>query len=69
LAGIPGLTEAQASALVHMGFHAFEDLAQAEVEDLQSNPEIGDQAVAVLAAVQAEAGRRSGSNGEGSAGV
>jgi len=69
LAGIPGLTEAQASALVHMGFHAFEDLAQAEVDDLQANPEIGDQAVAILAAVQAEAARRSGSNGEGAAGA
>jgi N utilization substance protein A len=69
LAGIPGLTETQASALVHMGFHAFEDLAQAEVDDLQSNPDIGDQAVAILAAVQAEAVRRSGSNGEGAAGV
>jgi N utilization substance protein A len=69
LAGIPGLSEAQASVLVHMGFHAFEDLAQAEVDDLQSNPEIGDQAVAILAAVQAEAVRRSGSNGEGTAGL
>jgi N utilization substance protein A len=58
LARIPGITEAQASALVHMGFHSFEDLAQAEVDDLQSNPEIGDQAVPVLAAVQAEAARR-----------
>ncbi len=60
LATIPGLTEAHASALVHMGFHSFEDLAQAEVDDLQSNPDIGDQAVAVLAAVQAEALRRKG---------
>lgn len=58
LAGIPGLTEAQASALVHMGFHSFEDLAEAEVDDLQDNPEIGDQAIAVLAAIQAEAARR-----------
>ncbi len=61
LAGIPGITETQASALVHMGFHSFDDLSQAEVEDLQSNPEIGEQAVAILAAVQAEALRRHGS--------
>lgn len=60
LAEIPGLTEAQAGALVMMGFHTFEDLVQAEVEDLQDNPDIGDQAVAVLAAVQAEAARREG---------
>lgn len=58
LAGIPGLTEAQASALVLMGFHSFDDLAEAEVDDLQDNPEIGDQAIAVLAAIQAEAARR-----------
>jgi N utilization substance protein A len=61
LAEVPGIGEAQASALVHMGFHSFDDLVQAEVDDLQSNPEIGDQAVAVLAAVQAEAARRRGS--------
>ncbi len=58
LAAIPGITEVQAQALVLMGFHCFEDLVQAELDDLQSNPEIGDQAVAVLAAVQAEAARR-----------
>ncbi len=60
LAAIPGVSEVHASALVHMGFHSFEDLAQAEVDDLQSNPDIGDQAVAILAAVQAEALRRQG---------
>lgn len=60
LAGIPGVTEAQASTLVHMGFHTFEDLAEAEVDDLQANPDIGEQAVAILAAVQAEASRRQG---------
>ena len=58
LASIEGITETQAQALVIMGFHSFEDLIQAEVDDLQSNPDIGDQAVAVLAAVQAEAARR-----------
>lgn len=64
LAGIPGLTEVQASALVHMGFHTFEDLAEAEVDDLQANPDIGEQAVAILAAVQAEAARRQGGGAE-----
>lgn len=63
LAGINGITEAQAGILVLMGFHTFEDLAQAEVDDLQSNPDIGDQAVAILAAVQAEAVRRRGGGG------
>lgn len=62
LATIPGITEGQASALVHMGFHSFDDLAQADVEDLQSNPEIGEQAVAILAAVQVESARRRGPN-------
>jgi N utilization substance protein A len=58
LAQIPGISEVHASALVLMGFHSFEDLSQAEVEDLQDNPDIGDQAVAILAAIQAEAARR-----------
>ncbi len=60
LAAIPGLEEGQASTLVHMGFHTFEDLVQAEVDDLQANPDIGEQAVVILAAVQAEAARRQG---------
>lgn len=63
LAGIPGITEAQAHALVHMGFHSFEDLAEAEVDDLQANPDLGEQAVAILAAVQAEAARRQSGGG------
>ncbi len=67
LAGVPGISEAHASALVHMGFHSFEDLVEADVEDLQSNPEIGDQAVAVLAAIQAEAARRQGGESGGAA--
>ncbi|MBI3882078.1 MAG: transcription termination/antitermination protein NusA [Verrucomicrobia bacterium] len=58
LAAIPGLTEAQASVLVHAGFLNVETLAQAGVEDLKEIPEIGEQAEAVVAAVKAEAERR-----------
>ncbi len=69
LADVAGITEAQARLLVLMGFHSFDDLAQAEVEDLQSNPDIGDQAVAILAAVQAEAARRRGGEASSSPGA
>jgi len=64
LAAVAGITAAQAAALVHMGFHTIEDLAQAEVDDLQSNPEIGDSAVAIFAAVQAELARRQEGGGQ-----
>jgi N utilization substance protein A len=58
LAAIPGLTEAQANALVHAGFLNMESLAQAEVDDLREIPEIGDAAAGVLAAIGAEVDRR-----------
>jgi N utilization substance protein A len=64
MAEVPGITPTQATALVHMGFHSIEDLAQAEVDDLQSNPEIGDSAVAICAAVQAELARRQEGGGQ-----
>ncbi len=58
LAAIPGLTEAQADALVHHGFLSLEDLLQAEVSDLAEIAEIGEAAAAVLEAARAEAQRR-----------
>lgn len=58
LASIPGITEAQADALVHHGFLSLEDLLQAEESDLAAFPEIGQDAAAVLAAARAEAQRR-----------
>lgn len=58
LAAIPGITEAQADALVHHGFLSLEDLLQAEESDLAAFPEIGQDAAAVLAAARAEAQRR-----------
>lgn len=58
LASIPGISEAQADALVHHGFLSLEDLIQAEESDLAAFPEIGQDAAAVLAAARAEAQRR-----------
>ncbi len=67
VAAIPGVTPAQADVLVHHGFLALEDLLQAEPDDLQSIPEIGDQAVAIIDAVRTEAARRSAALGESTA--
>ncbi len=58
LAAIPGITEAQADALVHHGILSLEDLLQAEESDLAEFPEIGQDAASVLAAARAEAQRR-----------
>ncbi len=58
LAAIPGITEAQADALVHHGFLSLEDLLQAEESDLAAIAEIGEHAPEVLAAARAEAQRR-----------
>lgn len=58
VASIPGITEEQAGQLVHAGFLNFEDLLQAELEDLSQIPELKDQAAHILEAVQLEASRR-----------
>jgi predicted RecB family nuclease len=58
LAVIPGITREQADVLVHHGLTRLEDLLQADVSDLSSIPQIGEQASALLAAAQAEAARR-----------
>jgi N utilization substance protein A len=64
LAAIEGITREQADALVHAGLTRLEDLLQTDASDLQEIPQIGDQAEAVLAAIQAEAARRTLSVGE-----
>ncbi|HNQ91265.1 MAG TPA: transcription termination factor NusA [Verrucomicrobiota bacterium] len=58
LAEVPGLTPAQADALVHHGFLSLEDLMTAELADLAEIPEIGEQAQTVLEAAKAETQRR-----------
>lgn len=58
-AAIPGVTQEQASILVKSGFHAFEDLLQVEESDLAELPGIGADAPALMAAIRAEAARRS----------
>lgn len=58
VAAIPGITRPQADLLVHHGFTRLEDLLQADQSDLAEIPEIGEQAVAVIEAVRAEAARR-----------
>ena len=52
-AAVPGVTREMAEALVNTGFHALEDVvSQAEEDDLKQIPQIGEQAGAVLAAIQ-----------------
>ena len=58
VAAIPGITEAQADALVHHGFLSLDDLAAAEVGDLAEIPSVGENAAALLEAIQAEIRRR-----------
>jgi len=58
LAEIPGLSRELADVLVHHGLTRLEDLLQADESDLSEIPEIGPQAASILAAVRAEAGRR-----------
>lgn len=57
-AAIDGITEEQAKTLVASGFHALEDLLQAELADLQGIPEIGGNAASILKAAKAESARR-----------
>src|SRR5271154_1796670 len=58
LATIPGVTREQADALVHAGVTRLEDLLSAEAGDIADIPQIGENAVAILEAARAEAGRR-----------
>jgi len=58
LAAIPGITPEQADVLVHHGWTRLEDLLQAEVSDLSSIPEFGEQAAVIMDAARAEAARR-----------
>jgi transcription termination/antitermination protein NusA len=67
LASVPGLSEEQASVLVHHGFLSFEDLLQAEVGDLAGIPELAENAQAIVDAVQAEAAKRNQEGGQASA--
>jgi N utilization substance protein A len=59
LAAIPGITQEQASILVHAGFLTAEDLLQAELSDLEQIDPLKEQAPAIIEAVKAEAARRS----------
>jgi transcription termination/antitermination protein NusA len=64
LASITGITPEQADVLVHAGLTSLEDLLQADIDDLSSIPQIGDQAAAVLEAARQEASRRTIKIGE-----
>lgn len=64
LAAIEGITREQADALVHAGLTRLEDLLQTDESDLQEIPQIGDQAANILAAIRAEATRRTLNVGE-----
>jgi len=64
LASIAGLSREQADVLVHHGWTRLEDLLQADVSDLSSIPELGEQAGAIMDAARAEAARRTLKVGE-----
>jgi transcription termination/antitermination protein NusA len=64
LAAIPGISREQADLLVHHGLTRLEDLLQADLSDLASIPQVGEQAAAILEAARAEAGRRTLNVGE-----
>jgi transcription termination/antitermination protein NusA len=64
LAAIPGITREQADVLVHNGLLRLEDLLQADVSDLSSMPQIGEQAATILDSARAEAARRTLKVGE-----
>lgn len=67
LANIPGITTQQADCLVHAGFLSLEDLLQAEPEDLQQIPDLGEAALSIIDAVRTEAARRNAITGEATA--
>jgi len=64
LAAIPGISREQADVLVHNGITRLEDLLQADVSDLSTIPQIGEQAAPILEAAKAEASRRTLKVGE-----
>jgi len=61
MAAIPGLTNEQAELLVHAGFVSIDDLLNVELSDLEQSEPLKTQAPAIMAAVTAEAARRSAS--------
>lgn len=67
LASVPGLSEEQASVLVHHGFLSFDDLLQAEVGDLAGIPELAETAQAIVDAARAEVAKRNQEGGQASA--
>jgi N utilization substance protein A len=58
LASVPGISREAADVLVHHGLASLEDLAQAEVGDLDQMEQIKDQAGTILEAAKAELARR-----------
>ncbi|MGZ4962903.1 MAG: transcription termination factor NusA [Limisphaerales bacterium] len=58
LASVPGITREAADVLVHHGLATLDDLANAEVGDLEQIEQIKDQAGTILEAAKAEAARR-----------
>jgi N utilization substance protein A len=58
LASVPGISREAADVLVHHGLASLEDLAQAEVGDLEQMEQIKDQAGTILEAAKAELTRR-----------
>lgn len=62
MAAIPGLANDQAELLVHAGFVSIDDLLNVELDDLEQIESLKAQAPAIMAAVKAEAARRTASH-------
>jgi N utilization substance protein A len=58
LAAVPGISNEQATVLVHKGLGSLELLAQVEEADIAAIPELADSAASILQAAREEASRR-----------
>lgn len=65
LASVPGITREAADVLVHHGLASLEDLAQAEIGDLEQMDQIKEQAGTLLEAAKSELARRKTQPGGG----
>lgn len=64
MAQVPGISPEHADILVNAGFHALEDIQQAEEDDLKEIPGLEEAAGSILEAAKAETAKRDLSSGE-----
>lgn len=58
LAQVPGISAQQARSIVNGGFHALDELASADLADIEAIPGIGPSAATILEAARGELARR-----------